>query len=71
MYDEGEGVTQDDQEAVRWYRVSAEQGNADAQNNLAVMYRKGSGVIQDYEKAVEWYRSSAEQGNVEAASSLA
>ena len=26
------------QEAMRWYRLSAEQGDADAQNNLGVMY---------------------------------
>ena len=38
MYDNGEGVTQDDAEAVKWYRRAAEQGNAFAQHNLGVMY---------------------------------
>ncbi|MEE4237780.1 MAG: SEL1-like repeat protein [Anderseniella sp.] len=28
MYREGLGVPQDDAEAVRWYRLAAEQGNA-------------------------------------------
>jgi aryl-alcohol dehydrogenase-like predicted oxidoreductase len=28
------GVLQDDKEAVKWYRLAAEQGNATAQNNL-------------------------------------
>ena len=28
MYDNGEGVPEDDAEAVRWYRMAAEQGNA-------------------------------------------
>ena len=41
MYDEGEGVAQDDAEAVRWYRLAAEQGDAGAQNNLGVMYDEG------------------------------
>ena len=29
MYDLGEGVPEDDAEAVKWYRKAAEQGNAD------------------------------------------
>ena len=37
-YDKGEGVTEDDAEAVRWYRKAAEQGHAKAQFNLGVMY---------------------------------
>ena len=31
MYATGEGVLQDDAEAVRWYRLAAEQGYAGAQ----------------------------------------
>ena len=31
MYANGLGVPQDDAEAVRWYRLAADQGNADAQ----------------------------------------
>lgn len=30
MYENGQGVAQDYQEAVRWYRLAAEQGNAGA-----------------------------------------
>ena len=30
----GQGVPQDYAEAVKWYRLAAEQGNADAQYNL-------------------------------------
>ena len=33
FYAKGRGVTQDDKEAVKWYRKAAEQGDADAQNN--------------------------------------
>ena len=46
MYYKGEGVAQDYQEAVKWYRLAAEQGDEDAQNNLAVMYQNGTGVAQ-------------------------
>ena len=30
MYGEGHGVTKNDVEAVRWYRMAADQGDADA-----------------------------------------
>jgi len=53
MHHKGDGIAQDNKEALKWYRLSAEQGNADAQNNLAVMYRKGEGVTQDYQEAVK------------------
>ena len=63
MYDSGQGVPQDDAEAVRWYRLAAEQGHAATQGNLGFMYENGRGVLQDYTKAARWYRLAAEQGN--------
>ena len=39
----------------------AEQGDADAQNNLGVMYNEGQGVPQDNKEAVKWWRLSAGQ----------
>ena len=58
----GDGVPQDYKEAVKWYRLAAEQGYADAQYNLGLMYSNGEGVPQDYKEAVKWYRLAAEQG---------
>jgi len=66
MYYRGQGVPQDDAEAVKWFRVAAEQGEATAQFNLGFMYLKGQGVPQDYAKAVKWYRLAAEQGHADA-----
>ena len=57
-------------EAVKWYRLSAEQGYAAAQNRLGVCYASGRGVAQDYGKAVKWYRKAAEQGNAFAQNNL-
>ena len=37
-YDQGDGVPEDDAEAVRWYRKAAEQGHALAQFGLGTMY---------------------------------
>ncbi|BBE90115.1 hypothetical protein CHBNII5_14130 [Haemophilus influenzae] len=66
MYAEGQGVKQDDFEAVKWYRKAAEQGDADAQLNLGAMYAIGRGVKQDGVEAVKWFRKAAEQGNAKA-----
>ena len=62
MYDEGQGVPQDDKTAVKWWKLAAEQGFAIAQYNLGLVYRKGQGVPQDEKTAVKWYRLAAEQG---------
>ena len=70
MYDIGRGVPQDDAEAVRWYRLAAEQGDASAQYNLGVRYDDGLGVPLDDAEAVRWYRLAAEQGHVSAQNNL-
>jgi TPR repeat protein len=44
-----------------WYEKAAEQGDANAQHNLAVCHVYGFGVLKDYAKAVSWYRRAAEQ----------
>ena len=36
MYDKGEGVAENDAEAVKWYRKAADQGRATAQSNLGL-----------------------------------
>ena len=41
MYHEGLGVEQDYKEAVKWYRLAAEQRNEGAEVNLAIMYDEG------------------------------
>ena len=54
-YDTGDGVPQDDAEAVIWYRRAAEQGHAGAQYSLGRMYDIGRGAPQDDAEAVRWY----------------
>jgi TPR repeat protein len=55
MYDEGDGVPENDVEAVRWFRLAAEQGNALAQYNLGLMYANGRGVPQTNLRAYVWF----------------
>ena len=64
MYANGEGVPENDAEAVKWFRLAAEQGLAEAQFNLGVMYANGEGVPENDAEAVKWYRLAAEQGYV-------
>ena len=55
MYHTGQGVPQDNTQAMEWYRKAAEQGNSLAQNNLGVMYWKGMGVPRDDVTALRWF----------------
>ena len=65
-----EGVPQNYAEALKWYRLAADQGDASAQYNLGVMYDNGQGVPQNYAEALKWYRLAADQGNASAQHSL-
>ena len=47
-------MPQDYKEAVKWYRMAADQGDADAQYSLGLMYHNGEGVLQDYKEAYAW-----------------
>ena len=62
-YYTGTGIKEDKEEAVRWYRRAAENGNAMAQYNLGNCYYTGTGIKEDKEEAVRWYRKAAEQGS--------
>uniref|UniRef100_A0A914VFX0 Sel1 repeat family protein n=1 Tax=Plectus sambesii TaxID=2011161 RepID=A0A914VFX0_9BILA len=57
MYKDGRGVLQSDEEAIKWFTKSAEQGNANAHVSLWWMY-DGQGVPQLDEEAVKWYRKT-------------
>jgi len=71
MYDNGKGTPQDYKQALKWYRIAAEQGHAKAQYSLAIMYDNGKGTPQDYKQALKWYTKAAEQGLAQAQYSLA
>ena len=47
---------------MKWYRLAAEQGYADAQSNLGVRYQYGQGVLQDNVMAHMWYNISSANG---------
>ena len=61
MYRNGKGVQQNYAEALKWFRLAAEQGQADAQYNLGLMYRDGERVPQDYVQAYMWLNLAVSQ----------
>tara|TARA_R110000824_G_scaffold111945_6_gene260840 strand:- start:113 stop:394 length:282 start_codon:yes stop_codon:yes gene_type:complete len=56
MYQYGQGVKQNYEKAVSWYRKAAEQGYPQAQNQLGYIYFHGQGVAQDDVEADRWFK---------------
>ncbi len=53
-YHSGEGVPQNDSQAMLWFQLAAEQGNVAAQSALGSYYWAGRGVPEDLTKAYMW-----------------
>lgn len=62
MYQGGAGGPQVYKEAVKWYRLAAEQGLADAQLKLELMYFTGEGVIKNKVYAHMWFNIAGSKG---------
>lgn len=57
------GLSRNDAEAARLFKLSADQGNAIAQVNLGALYATGRGVPKDDVEALRLYRLAANKGN--------
>lgn len=62
-YGKNDGIGRNYEEAAKWYARSAEQGNADAQYQLAECYEDGDGVEENEEISKDWRLKSAVNGN--------
>ncbi len=62
----GEGVSEDNAEAVKWFRKAADQGLASAQLSLGVCYKDGKGVPKDFVVAYKWLLLAGGQGQTDA-----
>ena len=70
-YATGDGMPQDDGEAVRWYRLAADQGQRQSTGQPRRQLRqRPDGVPQDDGEAVRWFRLAAEQGDARAQDNL-
>lgn len=61
-YLNGDGLEQNDDEAIRWLRMAAEGGLPRAQAGLGWMYAAGRGVQKDETLSFSWYERSALAG---------
>ncbi|KAG2132407.1 hypothetical protein DEU56DRAFT_446630 [Suillus clintonianus] len=58
----GWGVAKDHKMAVSYYRVAANLGDGDAQEDLGFCLANGKGCKKDKKEAAKWYRAAVAQG---------
>ena len=51
---------------MKWYRKSAELGDAVSQWRLGLLYNEGKGVGRDDSEAAKWYKKAADQEDLTA-----
>lgn len=64
------GVTQDWVEANNWLMKAANQGHAQAMDNLGVSYGDGRGITQDWVECYKWITLAARRGDSQAIKDL-
>lgn len=65
-YRDGVGVPRDYEKALRWYRLSADQGHAAGMDNVGFMHLRGFGVPEDFNIAAGYFKSAAAMGDDQA-----
>lgn len=63
MYYYGYGVKKNFDKAFLLYKLSADNGNPNAQTMLGIMYKNGEGTNEDYSKAIEYLEKTAKQNS--------
>ena len=63
-YERGDGIDQDFEQAVYWYRKAADQGDAKALHNLALCIYNGYGIDADPAEAARLFKLSADMGDM-------
>jgi putative methionine-R-sulfoxide reductase with GAF domain len=69
-YHNGQGVPQDDAQAVRWFQRAADQGHVNSQATLGAYYWAGRGVPKDLSQAYFWSAVALHQGDRDSESRL-
>jgi TPR repeat protein len=62
----GKRCHQRQSEAVKYYRIAADNESAVAMYSLGLCYANGEGVTRDAAEAAKWYRRSADAGYADA-----
>jgi TPR repeat protein len=61
MYFGGNGFAHDSREAVKWFSLSARQGQIGAQVNLGIACATGEGTQRNPAQAYVWFNAAASQ----------
>lgn len=61
-YAAGDGVQENEQEAIKWIKCAADHGDSNSQCELAKWYRKNN----DYAKAISYYRRAVQTRDIDA-----
>lgn len=64
-------VAEENGQALHYYRLAAEQGDADGAYGIGTLYATGQGVAKDHPEAVRWYEKAADAGHPLAIDALA
>ena len=63
LYYLGQEKPKDYREALKWFRLAADKGSAEAQRFVGIIYDNGQGVARDSKEALKWFRLAADQGD--------
>ena len=66
MHASGDGTPANWPEALKYYKLAAQNGYVDAQFKLALMSFKGEGMPIDYDESVRYYEMAAKQNHLRA-----
>lgn len=69
-FESGQVVAVNFAEAVKWYRLAAEQNYAPAQYSLGMCYGRGKGVEMDRFAAYHWFCKGADQNHLPSMSNV-
>ena len=69
-YNGEHGISKDVKEAIRWIRLSAQEGNVESQYNFALLYLEGKDLEQNSKEYLRLVTLAANQGYHYAQASL-
>ena len=58
LYSEGKGVEKNEEEAFKWYKKAAENGDSGSAHEVGRRYKMGIGVKKDENEAQKWFVKS-------------
>lgn len=70
LFYDGTEIAKSYEDAIKWWKLAADENHAYAKYMLGICYENGEGVEQSYEEAAKWYKKSIDTGCIEAKVSL-